>query len=120
MQFQVPQFIETEDKIVGPFTIRQFVYILIAGIFCFFFYFTVKLWLFVALSVVFLGTAFALGSIQVSGRALPHVLGAAFNFYWRPRLYLFQPEHELAPKRTTLPEAAPTPVPVKPKEIAAG
>lgn len=28
MEFQVPQFIEVEDKIFGPFTFKQFVYIL--------------------------------------------------------------------------------------------
>ncbi|TSC61742.1 MAG: SsrA-binding protein, partial [Parcubacteria group bacterium Athens0416_74] len=27
MQFQVPQFIEVEDKIVGPLTFKQFVFI---------------------------------------------------------------------------------------------
>ncbi len=28
MQFQVPQFIEVEDKVVGPFTFKQFLYLL--------------------------------------------------------------------------------------------
>jgi hypothetical protein len=27
MRFQVPQFIEIEDKILGPFTIKQFIYL---------------------------------------------------------------------------------------------
>ena len=27
MQYQVPQFIETEDKVVGPFSLRQFAYV---------------------------------------------------------------------------------------------
>lgn len=27
MRFQVPQFIEVEDKIIGPFTIKQFIYL---------------------------------------------------------------------------------------------
>ena len=27
MQFQVPQFIEVEDKIFGPLTFKQFVYV---------------------------------------------------------------------------------------------
>lgn len=27
MRFQVPQFIEVEDKIIGPLTIKQFIYI---------------------------------------------------------------------------------------------
>jgi len=28
MQFQVPQFIEVEDKVIGPFTFKQFIYLL--------------------------------------------------------------------------------------------
>ena len=28
MQFQVPQFLDVEDKIVGPFTLKQFLYII--------------------------------------------------------------------------------------------
>jgi len=31
-RFMVPQYIETEPKILGPITIRQFVIILVAGI----------------------------------------------------------------------------------------
>lgn len=31
MQFQVPQFIEVEDKIVGPFTFKQLIFILGGG-----------------------------------------------------------------------------------------
>lgn len=31
MQYKVPQHIDLEDKIVGPFTMKQFIYLLIAG-----------------------------------------------------------------------------------------
>ena len=31
MQYKVPQNIDLEDKIVGPFTMKQFVYLLVAG-----------------------------------------------------------------------------------------
>jgi len=31
LQYKVPQNIDLEDKIVGPFTLRQFVYLLVAG-----------------------------------------------------------------------------------------
>lgn len=31
MQFRVPQFIDVEDKIFGPFTFKQFIYVLGAG-----------------------------------------------------------------------------------------
>ncbi len=32
MRFQVPQFIETETKIVGPFTLKQFLYIALGSL----------------------------------------------------------------------------------------
>ena len=37
-QFVVPQFIEVEDKILGPITVRQFLIMLIAGILIFIVY----------------------------------------------------------------------------------
>jgi hypothetical protein len=107
MQFQVPQFIETEDKIVGPFTIRQFIYIAIAGGFCFFLYFMVQSWLFIILSIFFLSIAGALGFIKVSGRPLIRVAMSAFNFYWKPQTYVWQPEHPDIPKNEAMLQPAP-------------
>ena len=34
-QFVVPQFIDVEDKIIGPITVRQFIILIIAGMFMF-------------------------------------------------------------------------------------
>jgi len=31
MQYQVPQFIEVEDRIIGPLTLKQFLYLAFAG-----------------------------------------------------------------------------------------
>lgn len=92
MQFQVPQFIETEDKIVGPFSMRQFGYVLAAGGVSVFLYFTVEFALWAALSIVFLSIATALAFVSVEGRPLVHVIGAALNFFWRPQTYVWQPE----------------------------
>ena len=50
MQFQVPQFIETEDKIVGPFTLRQFIYVAGAGLGSVILYFSVATWLWLILT----------------------------------------------------------------------
>ncbi|PIT97425.1 hypothetical protein COT77_01575 [Candidatus Berkelbacteria bacterium CG10_big_fil_rev_8_21_14_0_10_41_12] len=38
MQYKVPQNIDLEDKIVGPFTMKQFVYLLIGGFIIYGFY----------------------------------------------------------------------------------
>ena len=38
MQFKVPQFLDIEDKIFGPFTFREFVYLTGGGGMCFVLY----------------------------------------------------------------------------------
>ena len=90
MQFQVPQFIETEDKIVGVLTIRQFIYVAAAGGAVFLLYFMVQTWLFAILAVLIMGIGGALAFIKIGGRPLVHVALAAFNFYWSPQTYIWQ------------------------------
>ena len=43
MQFKVPQFIDVEDKIFGPFTFRQFLYLAGGAGICFLLYKTLPL-----------------------------------------------------------------------------
>ena len=102
MQFQVPQFIETEDKIVGPLTLRQFLYLAGAGGIAFFFFFFIQTWLWVV-ATVFLGViGAALAFLRINGRPLPVLLRAALAYYWKPRLFLWQREKGMA--KTELPE----------------
>lgn len=93
MQFQVPQFIETEDKIVGPLTLKQFMYIGAAGGISFLLYFTVGGIVAVILAFILLAIGGALAFIKIEGRPLLNVLTAAANFYWKPQTYVWQPEH---------------------------
>ncbi|TSC95822.1 MAG: Uncharacterized protein Athens101426_593 [Parcubacteria group bacterium Athens1014_26] len=90
MQFQVPQFIETEDKIIGPLTLKQFLYIGAGAglIFIAFYLFNTFLWL--IFSVFVASLAAALAFIRINGRPLPSVLMAAIYFYWKPRLFLWK------------------------------
>jgi hypothetical protein len=92
MQYQVPQFIETEDTIVGPFTMRQFIYVAVAGGFSFMLYFTVQTWLWVILSIFLVSGALAFSLVKIGGRPLTHVAISAFNFFWKPQTYTWQPE----------------------------
>ena len=92
MQFQVPQFIETEDKVVGPFSIRQFLYVGVAAILSAIFYFFVTTWVFVIAALVFMGSGIALSFVKINGRPLMKIAEAAFNFYWKPQMYVWKPE----------------------------
>lgn len=93
MQFQVPQFIETEDKIVGPLSIRQFIYIAVGGGVSAMLFFILQMWLWIVFTIFLLGGAIAIAFVKIEGRPLSRVLFSAFNFYWNPRTYVWQPDH---------------------------
>ena len=98
MQFQVPQFIETEDKIVGPLTLQQFLYIAAGAALCFllFFFLQTGLWLFFVIIImpIFISLAF----VQINGRSLPVVMMAALGYYWKPRFYIWKREEAVTPE----------------------
>lgn len=89
MQFQVPQFIEVEDKVFGPLTFKQFIYIGggLGGAYVIWRILPIFLAAPVALGVF--GFAMALAFLQVNGR--PFILGVESAFYYilRGKLYLW-------------------------------
>lgn len=104
MQYQVPQFIETEDKIVGPFSLRQFAYVGAAAVVSGICYFLLQTWLFAIVAIVTIGGALALSFVKINGRPLVKVGLAAFSFYWKPQLYVWKPEHPAAQPQHSAPK----------------
>lgn len=95
MQFQVPQFIDTEDKIVGPLSLRQFFYLGIVAGFCFLLFFLIgSLLIWIMLSVVIMGSAVALTVVKINGRPLSRVFVSALKYYWQPQTYVWQPDDQ--------------------------
>jgi hypothetical protein len=93
MQFQVPQFIETEDKVIGPFSIRQFIYVGIACLISAFFYFLLVTWLFLIFAIILIGGALAISFVKIEGRPLLNVITSGARFYWNPQTYIWKPDH---------------------------
>lgn len=93
MQFQVPQFIETEDKIVGPLSLRQFFYVCGGVGLAALLYFILQFWVWVILAFIIVAATVALAFVKIQGRPLVNVLLSAFNFYWKPQTYIWKPEH---------------------------
>ncbi len=102
MQFQVPQFIETEDKIVGPFSIRQFIYVAIGAGVSFFLYFFVQTWLWFILSIFVVGGALAFAFLKINGRPFMNVLTSVISFYWRPQKYVWRSENPTVKKEEVM------------------
>src|SRR3989344_7465605 len=89
-QFQVPQFIETEDKIVGPLTLRQSLYLAGAGLILFLSFFILKTFLWFILAA-FIGTAAALMAfVKFNGQPMHKAIFAMLNYAWHPRFYLWK------------------------------
>lgn len=91
-QFQVPQFIETEDTIVGPLTIRQFGYLLAGGAIIFILYLLLNFWFWVILSTPLTLLTLTLAFIKYNNRPIAGLLLSALKYFWEPRIYLFQKE----------------------------
>ena len=90
MRFQVPQFIEHEAKVIGPFTFRQFIYLGAPGAVAFFLYFLAPFFVFVV-AAVFLGAfGFMFAFIKIGGRSLPTILLNFFNFTIAPKRYIWR------------------------------
>jgi len=70
MRYQVPQFIEIEDKIFGPLTFKQFVYIAGGGGICLILFTLLPLFLVVIIGIPIMGFAVALAFFEVNGRPL--------------------------------------------------
>ena len=116
MQFQVPQFIDIEDKIMGPLTLKQFLYLAAAGAFSFILFFMLQAWLWIALTVIMGLIAVAFAFIKYNGQPMPRVFASAIKFLWLPKFYLwhFTRASEKLPVIHTLPRGGePTHNPLK-------
>ena len=97
MQFQIPQFIDTEAKILGPLTIKQFL-ILAASIgVSFALFYVFETWLWFIFTAILVGGALATAFVKINGQPLILIGKAAFNFYWKPKLYLWKKKEDFAP-----------------------
>ncbi len=94
MQFQTPQFIDVEDKIVGPLTLKQFLYLAGAFGLSFILFFLLQTWLWIFLTVIFGTVGIAAAFFRYNGQPLPKIAWQALMFFWKPKLYVWQREPE--------------------------
>lgn len=107
MEYQVPQFIEVEDKVVGPLTLKQFIYIAGAAGLCVVFVVYLPLIFALLLSAAVGGLGAALAFYKVNGKSFVEMLEAGFNYYTGAKLFLWK-HAELDTRKQ--PTAAPAPV----------
>lgn len=111
MQFQVPQFIEREARVVGPLTFRQFAFLAVAGGAAFVLYFFAPLFVFAVASVALAGFGFLTAFVQIGGKSLPAVFMDFLNFQMGGKIYYWKKKRVFAsaPAQPAAPEEAPQP-----------
>ncbi len=90
MQFQVPQYIDVEDHVVGPLTIKQFLYLATGFLIIFVSFFFLATWLWLPISVAVAGTSIAFALVKYNGRPLLAVTLSAIRYATRPKTYVWR------------------------------
>lgn len=90
MEFQVPQFIEVEDKIFGPLTIFQFIYVVGGVGFAVVMWLTMPLWAAILLGGPIAALGIGLAFVKVNDRPLMVTLEAAADYFFSSKLYIWE------------------------------
>ncbi len=90
MRYQVPQFIEFENKLIGPLSFRQFAYILggLGGSYLIYTFLGIIPGLLLIIPLI--ATSAALAFIKVNGRTFVDVLASAFAYVFGTKLYIWK------------------------------
>lgn len=92
MQFKVPQFIDIEDKIFGPLTFKQFVYLAGGLGVCYLIFRFLPFFFAGIIAVPIAGFALALAFYRVNEKPFAHIVEAFFKFHTKSKLYLWKKE----------------------------
>lgn len=94
MQFKVPQFLEIEDKIFGPFTFKEFVYLVGGGGICFILYRLLGIWI-GAVPILIVGSlAGMLTFYKPNNKPFIFMLQSMIKYLFQDKLYIWERRKE--------------------------
>ncbi len=106
MRFQVPQFIEVEDKIFGPFTFKQFIYIAGGIGLCVLLFTFLPKFMAILIALPVAALAGALAFYKVNDKPFINVVEAFFNYTLTNKLYIWKKEDKKVAPGTSAGAAA--------------
>ena len=101
MQYQVPQFIEVEDKIFGPLTLKQFIYLAGGGGLCLVFFTLLPLYIAIPAAIPVVTLSVALAFYKINEQPLINTLEHAFTYVLGVKLYLWKQREQTVTKKGT-------------------
>jgi hypothetical protein len=90
MRFKVPQFLEIEDKIFGPFTFKEFVYLIGGAGICFILYKLLGIWLGAIPIIIIASFSLALTFYKPNNKPFINMLESVFLYSFQNKLYIWK------------------------------
>ncbi len=90
MQFKVPQFIDVEDKLFGPFTFKEFVYLAGGAGLIYVIYKLVIIWIAVPLIIVVAAFSAALTFYKINNKPFIYYVQASITYALKSKLYIWK------------------------------
>lgn len=106
MRFEVPQFVDVEDKIFGPFTWKQFVYLAGGAGAAFMMFVFLPLFVFILFGVPLAVFAAGLAFYKINNRPLSFMLEAIFSYFTKGKQYRWRKDVvvDIQPRETAVPD----------------
>ncbi len=102
MRFQVPQFIDVEDKIFGPLTLKQFIYIAGGGGLSFLVYILLGSIFWSAIPIiVIMAISSAFAFYRINNKSFVNMVEYAFKYYFGNKLFLWKKKENARPEPST-------------------
>lgn len=96
MHAQVPQYLDIEDKIVGPLSLKQFLYLLLGGGFLFVLYNTLNFPIFILIALPVAFFILLLVFYKIGNQKFSQFVGSFLTFISKPNIYAWK---KLSPKK---------------------
>ena len=94
MKFQVPQFVEVEDKIFWKFTLKQFIYLAGGGGLCLLLFVTLPIYISLLLILPVAAFSLALAFYTYNNRPFIALIESATKYFLNTRLYIWRKVEE--------------------------
>lgn len=99
-QYPVPQFIEEEARMTSFLTMRQFIYLVIAGAVIFVLYSVLPFFLFIIAAIIVGGGAASLAFFKINGVPLLTMIFNSIGFLSGAKAYTWKKKESLYPFKT--------------------
>ena len=90
MRYTLPQFIEHEAKVIGPLTIKQFIFVAIAAAVCFILLFSLPIQIALIAVVIIVGSTIPLVFIKIEDKPLSSRVWKLLTYNFSSKMYVWK------------------------------